>query len=157
MIPFFSDVWVLSLSYAWTISSDILAHRPPLASACDWYVVGHLQCFYLLHVDPFSCCIQDRASCSNLLTVLVKLLSQVLSLIETCSLWLWHSANHSCSRTSSSWPIWSTSLNVELRQGANTEKLWLQMTGLNMWSPVISDKWQPLHQILIIPNRILVE
>lgn len=52
--------------------------------------------FYLLYVNPFSCCIQRQASCSNLLTVLVKLLSKLLSLIETCSLWLRKSSNHSC-------------------------------------------------------------
>lgn len=63
----------------------------------EWLIHGwRLHCFYLLYVNPFSCCIQRCASCSNLLTVLVKFLSKLLSLIETRSLWLWQLLSHSC-------------------------------------------------------------
>lgn len=102
---------------AWTISSDILAH-PWFMITCestqtgDWYANGRLQCFYLLGVNlSFRCCIQRHASCCNLLTVLVKLLSQLLADWDELSvimaimqpLWL-------CSYTSSSWPVWSCSM-----------------------------------------------
>lgn len=51
--------------------------------------------FIFFDVNPFSCWIQRHTSCSNLQTILVKLLSQLLVLIETHSLWLWQSSNHS--------------------------------------------------------------
>lgn len=103
IITQFSDVCDERFHFplAWTISSDISAH-PQLMIACestqrhDWYTDGVVQLFYLLYANTFSCCIQRHASCSNLLTVLVKLLSKLLSLIETRSLWLWQSLNHSC-------------------------------------------------------------
>lgn len=83
---------------AWTISSDISAHDCTWKHSEERLIYGwRLQSFYLLYANTFSCCIQRHASCSNLLSVfLVKLPSKLHSLIETRSLWLWQSLNHSC-------------------------------------------------------------
>lgn len=103
IIPQFLDVCDECFHYplASTISSDILAH-PQRMIACestqssDWYMGGVCIGFYLFCANSFSCCIQRLASCSDLLTVLLKLLSKLLSLIETRSLWLWQSSKPLC-------------------------------------------------------------
>lgn len=94
MFPFYFGL----NNFLWHLGSSI-AHDCMRKHSEGWLICGWCRqffFFYLLYANPFSCCIQRQASCSNLLTVLVKLLSKLLSLIETCSLWLWQSLNHSC-------------------------------------------------------------
>ena len=89
--PFFwRRWWVFPFSFGpdnfpWHPGSSI-AHDYMWKHSETWLIRGWcLQCFYLLYVNPLSCCSQRQASCSNLLTALVKFLSKRLALIETCS------------------------------------------------------------------------